>query len=178
MEIIQNFDESVILFINEFLKCGIFDKIMPFISLLGNNGTIFILLGIILISLGGKKRSFGIILLAALSVNIIIGNVILKPNIARIRPFDNLMLDIIIKKPLDFSFPSGHTNAAVTAAAIMFYMNKKFGIVMIVFAFLMAFSRLYLLVHYPSDIIAGALIGFLGSIATLKLMRKFVFKQI
>lgn len=134
---------------------------MPIVSALGNMGILWIILGMIIILFGkGKdKKKWGVLLLLCLAVTALVSNFFIKPAIQRVRPFDKLSLEILIQKPHDFSFPSGHTSAAFSAATVFYMHNKKFGVFMYLFAFLMAFSRLYLLVHYPSDILIGGLIG-------------------
>ncbi len=179
MEYIQSFDDSIILFINE-IRGGLFtDSIMKFISFLGNGGWFYILIGLIMILFIKRNPNigkWGIILLVSLAISAIIVNIGIKPYFARIRPFDRLMLDIIINKPSDYSFPSGHTTAAFGAAVVFLYMNKKIGFFMIIFAILMGISRMYLLVHFPSDVICGAIIGSITSIIVCKIFRKKLIK--
>lgn len=87
-------------------------------------------------------------------------NVILKPFVARIRPCDiNLSVELFIPHPKGFSFPSGHTGASFAAASALFFNRKRLGILALILAALIGFSRLYLYVHYPTDVLAGALLG-------------------
>ena len=98
---------------------------------------------------------------AALVLGVIFGNGILKNLFQRVRPFDleNALVQIpIISKPGDWSFPSGHTLASFEAATVLMIRDKRFGIPALILAVLVAFSRLYLYVHFPSDVIAGALL--------------------
>lgn len=175
MEFIQNFDDSIILLINE-IRGGFFaDSIMKFISFLGNGGWFYILIGLIMVLFIKKNNNigkWGIVLLLSLAISAIIVNIGIKPYVARLRPFDRLMLDIIINKPLDYSFPSGHTTAAFVAAVVFLYMNRKIGLFMIVFAILMGISRMYLLVHFPSDVICGAIIGSVTSIIVCEIFKR------
>ena len=94
-------------------------------------------------------------------------NVFLKPFVARIRPFNiNTAVDIIIKRPTDYAFPSGHTTSSFIAATIIYCQNRKWGYASFILASLIAFSRLYLYVHYPTDIITGIILGLcLGALA-------------
>lgn len=106
----------------------------------------------------------------ALILCLLIGNLFLKPVVARVRPFDiNTAIDILIKKPLDFSFPSGHTMSSFAAATVLIYMDKKIGAISLILATIIGFSRLYLYVHYPSDVVIGLLIGVLLGIISIKL---------
>ncbi|MGN1231369.1 MAG: phosphatase PAP2 family protein, partial [Anaerotignum sp.] len=98
-------------------------------------------------------------------------NLLLKPWVNRIRPYDLLQYDILIPPVGDPSFPSGHTSASFAAAAALYAMNKKWGIAAYAFAALMGFSRLYLGVHFPTDVAVGAVIGVLMAKAVQRVFR-------
>ena len=109
---------------------------------------------------------------AALILGLIVCNMILKPWVARIRPYDlqeqlGNIIPLLIERQHDFSFPSGHTIASFEAATVLMLHNKKLGIPALILACLIAFSRLYLYVHYPTDVITsvilGTAFGFLGN---------------
>lgn len=172
MELIQGLDRGIILFVNEYLIFEPINSMMAFISWLGNKGFIWILFGILLIVLGKENRKWGFLLLVSLGITALLGNVLLKPLVARTRPYDALDIAIVIERLKDFSFPSGHTAAAFSAAVILLAMNQKLGIVMVIFAVLMGLSRIYLMVHYPSDVLAGALLGAGVSAAVLYCYKK------
>jgi undecaprenyl-diphosphatase len=92
-----------------------------------------------------------------------IANVLLKNLVARVRPYDvNTAVNLLISKPTDWSFPSGHTTASFGAAAALLYADKKFGIAAYIIAAIIAFSRMYLYVHYPTDILGGIAVGTLS----------------
>jgi undecaprenyl-diphosphatase len=98
----------------------------------------------------------------ALLMDFIMCNIIIKPMVARIRPFDvNTNIILLIKAPADFSFPSGHTAAAFSATFSLAFGKNKIWIPSAILASLIAFSRLYLYVHYPSDVLAGFILGML-----------------
>jgi len=157
--------------IKNIFECPFMDFIMPKITSLGNGGFIWILTAVILLFFK-KYRKGGIAMLIALAVGAILGSVILKPLIARPRPFHaNGELPLLIKIPTDFSFPSGHTMSSVSSAYVLTFINKKFGYFAIPLAVLIAFSRLYLYVHFPSDVLAGAIIGIIISYFTTKLLK-------
>lgn len=135
---------------------------MPIISMLGNVGAIWIVCAVVLLVIP-KTRKVGVILAVSLAIEALCCNVILKPLVARIRPFDvNTAVQLLISPPTDFSFPSGHTGAAFAAASALFFSKNRLWIPSLVLAILIAFSRLYLYVHYPSDVLGGILLGILS----------------
>ena len=159
--ILMNFDMAILDLIQSNIRTGFMDAIMPFITQLGDAGLIWIILSIGLI-IPKKTRKIGFVMIIALILNGIICNIILKPMLARIRPFDvNTAIKLLINKPRDFSFPSGHTSASFTAASVLFFRKSKLFVPSLVLAFLISFSRLYLYVHYPSDVLAGLVLGVL-----------------
>lgn len=157
----MNFDMAILDLIQSNIRTGFMDAIMPFITQLGDAGLIWIILSIGLI-IPKKTRKIGFVMIIALILNGIICNIILKPMLARIRPFDvNTAIKLLINKPRDFSFPSGHTSASFRAASVLFFRKSKLFVPSLVLAFLISFSRLYLYVHYPSDVLAGLVLGVL-----------------
>lgn len=156
------------------IRTPLLDIFMSNITKLGNAGIVWIVLTIVLLLIP-KTRKSGLILAVALIVDLILCNGILKPFIARTRPFDvNTAIQLIIAKPHDYSFPSGHTAASFTAVMALYLAGeKKLWKIALVLACLIAFSRLYLYVHYPTDvlggIIVGAIAGYVGYRLTLKL---------
>lgn len=170
MGIVQTFDFSVLNFINGNFKCRFFDVIMPIITLLGNKGLLFILIALILLFIK-KTRSTGVALSLSLIIGLIVCNLIIKPSVHRIRPFVGTEISLLINAPTDYSFPSGHTTAAFEAATVMLFYNKKVGVAFLALAALIAFSRLYLYVHFPTDVLAGMIIGVFSGIAAVKTVR-------
>jgi undecaprenyl-diphosphatase len=155
-------DDRVLLYIDACVKNRFFNFLMPPISYMGNNGAIWIIASVPLL-MNAQRRRLGVELIIALAIASVIGNFVIKPLIGRLRPFESdLDFSIIIKIPLDFSFPSGHTAAAFAAAVVMSQISLRYSVVWFGFAVMMAFSRMYLLVHYPSDILAGLLLGLLS----------------
>jgi len=182
MELIQNIDDSILMFIQNNICNPTLDKLMPIVTSIGNGGLVWIVVAMVLLLIK-KYRKYGVIMFIALLLCLIIGNVCIKTLVARPRPCHiNTTIKLLIGIPLDYSFPSGHTMCAFAATAVLWYMNKKIGIISSILAIAIAFSRMYLYVHYPSDIFCGALIGLLISIFSIKsficLQRKFPGKII
>ncbi len=149
------------------------DKILAFITSLGNAGIIWIVLAVVLLILP-KTRKVGMIVGAALLVDLVLCNLILKNLVARVRPYDvNTAIAILIKKPLDFSFPSGHTAASFAAMTALFLAKmKKAWIAALILAVLIAFSRLYFYVHYPTDVLGGIVVGILSGVLGYVIVEK------
>lgn len=177
-EWIHDVDVAVLNGIHNIFSSAFFDAVMPFITSLGDNGFIWIIAAIAFLFFK-KTRKMGIMIGVALLVGLILGNGVLKNLFARIRPFDienALITDPLIGKPLDFSFPSGHTMASFEAATVMLTQDKRFGIPALVLAILIAFSRMYLYVHYPSDILGGIIFGVLFGLLGVAIVNK-VYKK-
>lgn len=152
-------DWTILHEIRSFLTCPLLDMLMPKITMLGNSGAVWIL------AAGGllctkKYRKYGIIMLAGLAMGGLVGNVFLKHLIARPRPcWLDQSVPLLIAVPNDYSFPSGHTLASVIGATILTAADRRFGLIAIPLAILIAFSRLYLYVHFPSDILGAVILG-------------------
>lgn len=132
---------------------------MLFVSSLGNFGAIWIALATLLLIIE-KYRHSGLAVSIALIIDFVAVNLIIKPLVGRERPCDVTVPDDMLLACLsDHSFPSGHTAAAFAAAFALFLCHKRAGSAALILAVLMGFSRLYLFVHFPSDVIAGALLG-------------------
>lgn len=160
IEAIMNMDSGILMFIQEFIRNPILTPVFMFITRLGDRGMIWILLSVILL-IPKKTRKIGCMGLLALLGSLVVNNIILKNLIARPRPFDVIEgLVPLISRPVDYSFPSGHTGSSF-AAACVFYRNLpgRYGIPTIILAVLMGLSRLYLGVHYPSDVLFGMISG-------------------
>ena len=157
------------------LHTPILDKLMCMITHLGDAGIIWIILAIVMILIP-KTRKSGVIVAAALVVDVLLCNVILKNLVGRIRPFDvNTSVQLLISKPKDFSFPSGHTAASFSSVAALYLAGeKKLWKPALVLAILIAFSRMYLYVHYPTDILGGIIFGILSAWTGYQCSKKFV----
>ena len=160
------------------LHTPILTKIMKLASGLGDAGFIWIALAAILLLIP-KTRKAGVLVTGALILDVILCNLILKPTIARVRPYDvNTAIELLIRAPRDFSFPSGHTAASfASVAALWFAKEKKLWIPALVLALLIAISRMYFYVHYPTDVLGGALLGIACGYVSYKLLEMWKKKQ-
>lgn len=156
-------DMGILKWLQENLKNEYLDYFFKAITYLTNSGLIWIIIGIILL-LYKPTRKIGAFYFLALFINFVVVNIFLKPLFQRVRPCDIMAIELIVKRPKDFSFPSGHSSSAFAAATAIFMANKKIGLILILIAVVVGFSRLYLFVHYPSDVLFGALIGVLSAI--------------
>ena len=160
-------------FIQENLRCSFLDKVLPVITKLGDAGIFWIIVAIVLLFFK-KTRKTGIMAGVALILGLVIGNLTLKPLVARIRPYDmpGVEMELLIERLSDKSFPSGHTLASFEAATVLLINDKRFGIPAIVLASVIAFSRLYLYVHYPTDVLAGIVLGVAIAFASCFIVNK------
>jgi len=173
----ERFDLPILDWIAEFLQCAFLDAVMPVITLLGDAGIFWIAIAVVLLLIP-KYRKIGMGMGAALIMGLLVCNVTMKPLFARIRPYDYQLLHfgreikLLIEAQHDFSFPSGHTLASFEAATVLAIHSKKAGIPALILASLIAFSRLYLYVHYPTDVLfsvaMGIGFGFLGTFLVKK----------
>lgn len=165
-----SFDLPILEWIQAHLQCTFLDKSMPIITLFGDGGIFWIAVAVVLLCFP-KYRKVGFSMGAALILGVLVCNVTMKPLIARIRPYDlqetlGNHINLLISVQHDYSFPSGHTIASFEACVVLLIKDKRMGIPATILACLIAFSRLYLYVHYPTDVIfsvfAGILFAFLG----------------
>lgn len=162
-DIIQSIDTEIILFIQNNLRVSFLNPIMIALAYLGQVGAIWVIISLILIA-GKKYRTAGIFTIITMALCYVINDMIIKELVARPRPFDTIPeLIVLTWKPSSWSFPSGHACSSFAAAfTLTKFMGKK-GSLFYILAFVIAISRPYVGVHYLSDIIAGSIIGTLGS---------------
>ena len=159
-----NFDLPILLWIREYLWCPFLDAVMPVITVFGDAGIFWIACAVVMLIVP-KTRKTGMAMALALIMGLLLCNVTLKPLIARIRPYDlqlekfQRVIPLLIEAEHDFSFPSGHTIASFEASVALLLGNKKLGIPAVILAAVIAFSRLYLYVHYPTDVLFSLVLG-------------------
>ena len=173
----EHFDLPILDWIAGHLHCGFLDAVMPVITAFGNGGIFWIALAVVMIIIP-KYRKAGLSMGLALLMGLLVCNLTLKPLVGRIRPYDYQLehfgkaITLLIATPHDFSFPSGHTIASFEGATALLIYDRKLGIPATVLAVLIAFSRLYLYVHYPTDVLVSIVLGvgfaFLGSFIVKK----------
>jgi len=163
LEFFKGIDMKLLDQVNEKFKHEILDSAMPRITALGNGGIIWIIISLILISQKSSEK-LGFMVIAALILTTIIGEGAIKHIIKRTRPFvHDLEQKLLIIKPITYSFPSGHTSSSFAAAGILFSMHSRLTLFAFVLAALIAFSRVYLNVHYPTDVFMGIILGIICS---------------
>ena len=158
-----SFDLPVLDWIQMNLQSPFMDKFMPIITVFGDAG-IFWMIVAALLFIFPKTRRTGLGMAIAMMIGLLVCNVTLKPMVARIRPYDlqaefGVTINLLCGLQHDFSFPSGHTIASFEAAVVMLRNSKKLGIPAMILAVLISFSRMYLYVHYPTDVIASIILG-------------------
>lgn len=177
MEWLWACDIRLLQWLRETFSCPAMDGLMRAVSTLGNAGIIWIALGLALVVAGVRRKEWretGILLLLCIGAGAVVCNLILKPWVNRIRPYDLLgYADTLLVPPLgDASFPSGHTTACFAAATAIYAKNRFWGRIAYAFGVLMGFSRLYLGVHFPTDVLAGAVIGTVAALFVVRLSQR------
>lgn len=153
--------EMGILYFLQSLHAPVSDMVMKTVTHLGDGGIFWIFLGAALAAFP-KTRKMGFSVLLTLALGFLVGNLFLKNLIARERPcWLEPTVQLLIGSPKDFSFPSGHTLASFGAAASIFLYDRKWGSGALFLAALIGLSRLYLFVHFPTDVLAGLVLGVL-----------------
>ena len=169
MNFITKIDISILNLIQN-LKSPLMDKIMTTITAFGNMGIFWILLIIIFLTTKEYKKMAKFMIVCML-VNVVIVNLIIKPAVGRQRPFEIVEgIKLLVLKPQDPSFPSGHSaiSFCMLTTILFFSKSKTINIMASLLAILIAFSRLYLYVHFPSDVFCGIIFGVFSSLITLK----------
>ncbi len=173
MDFLTQLDGSVLLWIQEHIRRDFLDPVISLITHLGDAGWFWILLSALLL-FSKKYRKIGLTGLIALFIGFLITNLWLKNMVMRIRPYEVIEgLTLIGRKAHDFSFPSGHSTASMAASTVfLVLMPKKFGIAAFLLGIFICFTRLYIGIHYPTDVLAGMLIGFAAAFAAIWIMKK------
>lgn len=168
--------EGLINLHNSFHNIGWLNNMVKFITHLGDVGCFWLMLAFVLFWFK-KTRNCSIMIVVSLLIGYVFNNLVLKNIFNRARPFEensvfkDFLLEIKMELPDGSSFPSGHAFSSFCCATIVFLFHKKLGILSFVVAILIALSRVYLCVHYPTDVLAGAVIGALFAIMMFYIYR-------
>lgn len=174
MNALGMWEGRLLLWIQENLRFGWLNPVMRFITGLGNGGIFWI--GLIVIMFFFKAtRKIAVCCAISMILTLISVNLVLKPLFARTRPYVLLEgLQILVKQPGDHSFPSGHSAHALACSWVLFRLTrKKYGLPLLILGILIALSRLYVGVHFPTDVIAGCAMGVIMAQLAIWLCRKF-----
>lgn len=168
----------ILLFIQEHIRNAILDPFFIFITHLGDSGIIWIIISLVFLFFQ-KTRKVGCMMIIAMLLSLLFNNVILKNLVARVRPYEAIDgLQRIIEAQPDWSFPSGHSASSFAAAVVIWKcMDKKVGISALVLAFLISISRLYVGVHYPTDVLFGILSGTCLALLVVYTFEKYNIKK-
>ncbi len=168
---------SILLWIQENLRSEAVTPVMEFITHLGDTAFIWIAMAAVFFAFK-RTRTTGILVLTALLGSLLINNLILKNLIARVRPYEAVEgLTLLIERQPDWSFPSGHSASSFAAAAVIWLNHRRIGWTALVLAAMIAFSRLYVGVHYPTDVICGAVSGLLIGLAVCRIWYRTAEKR-
>ena len=165
-EPIQGFDEQALVWIAQNIRSSVLDPIVIFYTKLGNVGLLFIVLTLALLVFKSTRKA-GLSSVCAMLIGLVVVNLTVKPLVARPRPWDAMTDFVSLVTEKDFSFPSGHTTVAFAFALTVCLAAPKrwMKITAVCIAVLMGLSRLYVGVHFPTDVLAGAVFGSLSGLA-------------
>ena len=174
METIQKIDFALLDAIQT-IRSGFIDRLMVFFTHLGDKRFIWILAAAVLLCIR-RYRQCAVTMLFGLFMQVLIGNHLLKNIFCRSRPcWISPIDDMLVRIPRDYSFPSGHTMSCFTAATILMLYDKRLGIPAFIIGSIIAFSRLYLYVHFPIDVLGGAVLGIILGLGASWTARRFLF---
>lgn len=168
-------DAGILLAIQENLRHPLWTPWVVAITSLNNGGILSILACVLMLAFR-RTRRVGVVASASLAASAALVNLTIKPLTARIRPYEVIEgLELLVHPQSDFSFPSGHTSAAFAVAVVMLrLLPRRYGVPALVLAVLIALSRLYVGVHYPTDVLAGAVIGSTVALIACHVGRKWI----
>lgn len=173
IDFITQIDFSILDYIQSNLRTDFLDCVMVFLSIIGEGGLVWFLIAIPMLFFK-KSRTCGVVMIISMTVTLLLGEFLLKNLIGRVRPCNiNTEIEMLIKRPSSFSFPSGHTGSSFACATTIFQWNKKYGVFALLLAALIAFSRLYNYVHFPTDVLAGMMFGVFASLLTYHIFKKY-----
>jgi len=169
MDAFFQLDGNILLWIQEYIRNDFLTPIFKFITHLGDEGYVWIAIAVLLLFVK-NYRKVGLMVGGSLLGSLLFNNMIVKNIVARPRPYRMMEeLTILIPEPGEYSFPSGHTSSSFAAGVVLYLMlPKKYGVPAMVLAFLIGISRLYVGVHYPTDVLGGIVMGTLIAVGVVK----------
>ncbi len=171
LNMIIDADIAILDTIQQGVRCGIGDVFFSIITAFGDGGVLWICLGIMML-LAKRTRTAGIVLLFALAFTSSLGVLVIKPAVCRLRPFVLTGFEhVFISPPGGYSFPSGHTVTSAAAAVCIYKADRRAGAAAVIIAALIAYSRMYFYVHYPTDVLAGLILGAASASLMMRLAR-------
>lgn len=171
-------DADILLFLQDTVRNPVLTPLVKAITVLGNGAVFWVLVSIVML-VPEKTRKIGLTSILALLVSLLINNIILKNLVARVRPYEVIEgLVPLIPKPWDYSFPSGHTGSSFASAWVFCRrLPKRFGIPALALAGLIGLSRLYLGVHYPTDVLFGMVSGIGSGCIAMLIVQAIIDKR-
>lgn len=168
---IIDWEFAILDFIQENIRTNFLDYFFTLITSIGSHSYLWAILTLPFL-LNKKTRGYAIFIIICYLIAVLLGENTIKPILHRNRPFTYFPdMQLLIKKPRSYSFPSGHSMQSFTFATSIFLINKKWGIPCLILAALIAFSRLYLYVHFPTDVLIGTLLGILVPVTIYNLLK-------
>lgn len=174
MAYLEAIDNSSLWLIHDLFHSAFLDRLMPIITMLGNPWGIWLLICFIML-FRKSTRAAGITMALAMLICYLGGDLFLKNLIARARPYtDDPTIHLLIPPDREFySFPSGHAMRSFAAATALMLWHNHFGLAAMALAALIAFSRIYLMMHYPLDVGAGMALGFFSAIIACRIVKYY-----
>lgn len=175
MSSILEVDYLIMAFVQEHMHNAFTDKFFTIITHLGTAAVPWFLIALYYLAIKKRPRA-GILILLSMGTAFLFANIIIKNIVQRTRPFEVYpeLIELIISAPSSYSFPSSHTATSFAAATVIFYFSKKLGIASFVMAALIAFSRIFLFVHFPTDVLIGTILGIIIGALFIFLYKRYI----
>ena len=166
--VLQTVELAILDWMQNTLRCEALDTIVPIITRLNDHGEIWILLAVVLVCVK-RHRQAGLAVAGGLTLNLLVCNLVMKPLFGRIRPFMvNTAVRLLVEAPASGAFPSGHTASSFAVVGALWAAKNPLWKPSAVLAALIALSRLYLYVHWPTDVLGGIVVGWVCGVLAVK----------